>query len=172
MSGLTDGVNGNLVGTTAAPIDPLLGDLTDNGGPTRTMALLFGSPAIDAGNDAVAPETDQRGVARPQDPASDIGAFELVVEPVDLLNELREDLLATMPPSYYRSQLLGYVDQALLWESRGDDRRAAMLLDQFIARVTIYRGSVIPSALADDYIALAEHIKAELGYGPVAPAPR
>ncbi len=50
--------------------------LADNGGPTLTHALLAGSPAIDAANGAVCPTTDQRGVARPQGPGCDIGAFE------------------------------------------------------------------------------------------------
>jgi hypothetical protein len=40
------------------------------------MALLPGSPAIDAGSAVGAPATDQRGVARPQGPGVDIGAFE------------------------------------------------------------------------------------------------
>ncbi len=56
--------------------DPLLGPLQDNGGPTLTMALLPGSPAIDAGgNFALTPATDQRGVAI-EGGARDIGAFE------------------------------------------------------------------------------------------------
>ena len=56
--------------------DPMLGSLQDNGGPTPTMALLPGSPAIDAGDTAAAPQTDQRGIVRPVGPAADIGAFE------------------------------------------------------------------------------------------------
>ena len=40
------------------------------------MALLPGSPAIDAGNSSLAPVTDQRGFPRPADLAADIGAFE------------------------------------------------------------------------------------------------
>ena len=85
----------NLIGDTGgcgfAPItgdvvnlDPLLGPLQDNGGDTETHALLDGSPAIDAipvadcnDIDGVPVTTDQRGVARPQGPASDMGAFEL-----------------------------------------------------------------------------------------------
>lgn len=52
--------------------DPKLGALGDNGGPTRTIALLAGSAAIDAGIDAIADgvgciAVDQRGVGRPQD---------------------------------------------------------------------------------------------------------
>src|SRR5262249_41624769 len=50
LNGLVNGTNGNLVGTAANPIDPKLGNLKDNGGPTPTMALLPGSPAIDAGS--------------------------------------------------------------------------------------------------------------------------
>jgi hypothetical protein len=60
-------------------VDPLLAPLSANGGPTATMALLAGSPAIDAG--AGCPANDQRGVARPQGAACDIGAFEVVQSP-------------------------------------------------------------------------------------------
>jgi hypothetical protein len=56
--------------------DPKLGPLADNGGPTLTMSLLPGSPAIDAGNTSLAPATDQRGFPRPAGLAADIGAFE------------------------------------------------------------------------------------------------
>lgn len=58
-----------------------LGPLADNGGQTDTMALLEGSPAIDAGTNEGCPPTDQRGVARPQGPACDIGAYERTLTP-------------------------------------------------------------------------------------------
>lgn len=60
-------------------IDPKLGPLANNGGSTQTMALQAGSPAIDAVASSLCPPpaTDQRGVARPQGPRCDIGAFEL-----------------------------------------------------------------------------------------------
>jgi parallel beta-helix repeat protein len=62
--------------------DAMLGPLQDNGGPTETHALLPGSPAIDAGSlDCPPPATDQRGVARPQGAACDIGAVEYLPEP-------------------------------------------------------------------------------------------
>ncbi|MCL4541670.1 MAG: CSLREA domain-containing protein, partial [Chloroflexi bacterium] len=66
--------------TSLSNIDPKLGPLANNGGPTETMALLPGSPAIDAGGTSSnnCPLTDQRGVSRPQGKACDIGAYELV----------------------------------------------------------------------------------------------
>jgi predicted outer membrane repeat protein len=66
-TGFTNGVNGDLVGTVVNPIDPMLGPLAFNGGPTRTHALLAGSPAIDHGDNTGAPATDQRGLARVKD---------------------------------------------------------------------------------------------------------
>ena len=62
--------------------DPKLSSLANNGGPTQTMALQSGSPAIDAGNDSVCADAltvndkDQRGITRPQGPHCDIGAYE------------------------------------------------------------------------------------------------
>lgn len=68
--GFANAVNGNIVGQ-----DPLLDTrLFNNGGPTRTHALLTGSPAIDAGDTELG--TDQRGYPRPSGSADDIGAFE------------------------------------------------------------------------------------------------
>lgn len=92
---ITAGV-GDQLGTAAMPVDPLLGDLLDNGGITAgsnvggqtptvipTLALRMGSTAIDTGDLAppgsggtACEAADQRGVARPVGPACDIGAFE------------------------------------------------------------------------------------------------
>lgn len=57
-------------------VDAQLGPLAANGGPTPTQALLAGSPAVDAGDDAACPTLDQRGVPRPQGSHCDIGAYE------------------------------------------------------------------------------------------------
>jgi hypothetical protein len=75
-------------------VNPLLAGLANNGGPTRTRALLFGSPAIDAGDTVACPATDQRGVARPDIPATacDIGAFEFSPPPHYFLNSLTAQL--------------------------------------------------------------------------------
>lgn len=54
----------NITGTALSPLDPLLGPLADNGGATKTHALLPGSPALDAGDPSIVfdpDEFDQRG---------------------------------------------------------------------------------------------------------------
>lgn len=73
--GLSDGVDGNRIGP-GYTIG--LAELADNGGFTRTQALLPASAAIDAGDDASCPAVDQRGLARPQGAHCDIGAVEYV----------------------------------------------------------------------------------------------
>jgi hypothetical protein len=77
---------GDLVGSAETPVDPMLGPLQNNGGPTLTHALLFGSPAIEGGNPATPGSggnaceiSDQRGIARPQGTTCDIGAYEAPV---------------------------------------------------------------------------------------------
>ena len=55
----------------------MLGAFADHGGPTFTVSLLPGSPAIDAGSATNCPATDQRGVPRPYGSGCDIGAYEL-----------------------------------------------------------------------------------------------
>lgn len=70
--GLSDGVNGNIIGVT----DAGLGALAHNGGPTMTFALLDGSPAVDAGTASGTTATDQRGMPRFRYGGVDIGAYE------------------------------------------------------------------------------------------------
>jgi len=65
--------------------DPMLGMPANNGGPSATLALLAGSAAIDAGDNASCAATpimgvDQRGVSRPQGVACDLGAYEAVAD--------------------------------------------------------------------------------------------
>src|SRR6185295_18058222 len=87
-TGITNGVNNNQVGTGASPIDPQLGPLANNGGPTQTHRLLSGSLALDVGNNAyvtappflnTVPITDQRGTGFPRIASTtvDVGAYEL-----------------------------------------------------------------------------------------------
>ncbi|WP_433379244.1 choice-of-anchor Q domain-containing protein [Actinoplanes sp. CA-142083] len=72
--------------------NPGLASLAYSIGPTRTHALAVTSPAVDAGDPARCPATDQRGVPRPQGARCDIGAFErqtdsyVVNSPVDAVD--------------------------------------------------------------------------------------
>ncbi len=87
----------NLIGTTTGgtgftqPSDKTnvaanIGALANNGGPTDTHALLTNSPAIDAGDTTLT--NDQRGVARPQGSADDIGAYEVTPPPTLGINNV------------------------------------------------------------------------------------
>jgi hypothetical protein len=84
LIGNTKGING-WVSTDLHNVDPKLAPLGNNGGPTQTMALMPGSPALNAGSASIpgvaVPKIDQRGALR--GPAGldagdspDIGAFE------------------------------------------------------------------------------------------------
>ena len=90
---IEDTTGATITGTTThniTGVDPRLGALSYNGGPTQTHALLWGSPAIDAGNNGNAPSTDQRGVSRPRDgdgdgiATADIGAYERLSPGLDV----------------------------------------------------------------------------------------
>ncbi|MEZ0297356.1 MAG: choice-of-anchor Q domain-containing protein [Candidatus Methylacidiphilales bacterium] len=73
--GSTGFTTSTLVGTGAAPIDPLLAPLGNYGGTTQTHALLNGSPALNAGSSVSA--TDQRGAGYVRTAGSvDIGAYD------------------------------------------------------------------------------------------------
>lgn len=69
--------------TSFTNTNPNLGSLADNGGTTLTVALLFASPAIRAGDSSGAPSTDQRGQSR-KALQIDIGAFETAEIPSGL----------------------------------------------------------------------------------------
>jgi len=78
-----DGGSGLLTGTgDQINIDPMLGPLQDNGGPTFTHALLPGSPAINMGSNPLTLSFDQRGPGFPRTVGvqTDVGAFEVQAE--------------------------------------------------------------------------------------------
>jgi hypothetical protein len=139
LIGNTSGSSG-WVKTDLLNVNPKLGPLQDNGGPTMTMALLPGSPAIDAGIFLTIPTTDQRGVSRLQGARPDIGAFELeaptprdpepgslvvttlddVVDPYDDRTSLREALaFATSRPGgdtvSFDAALSGSIDMSSVY---------------------------------------------------------
>ncbi len=104
VDGIVTSLGYNLIGNTSGSggwvaadlinVNPRLGPLQDNGGPTQTMALLPGSPAIDAGNAALAVDadgnpltTDQRGAPRDVFGGVNIGAFEVQVYQVSFTTD-------------------------------------------------------------------------------------
>lgn len=81
VTGVIDGAVGmqlstDQAGTGVAPLDPVLGPLTNNGGFSLTRALFYGSPAIDAGVPNGQLLGDQRGLARAYNGSVDAGAYE------------------------------------------------------------------------------------------------
>ena len=96
---------GDIVGTLGAEVNALTLPLLDNGGATLTHALDPGSPAIDAAETATCQTPDdQRGVARPQGIACDIGAFELGAPGATLqamINATPNGALLTVPDGTY-----------------------------------------------------------------------
>jgi Calx-beta domain/Bacterial Ig domain len=112
MTGITNGTQGNQVGSSGSPINPQLGPLANNGGLTQTHALLPTSPAVEKGSNANLPAdtfdldgdldtaealpVDQRGLGFPRNADSfdadttqvvDIGAFELHPSIEDIPNQ-------------------------------------------------------------------------------------
>jgi len=79
-TGFASGADQDLLGSAAAPLDPGLKPLANYGGPIPTLSLLPGSPAVDAGDDAITTTytTDARGLGFPRLRGQhvDIGAFE------------------------------------------------------------------------------------------------
>jgi len=78
LTGITNGVDNNQIGTATTPTDPLLKPLADDGGPTQTHRLNSTSPAINAGSNPDNLEVDQRGTGfdRTIGSQTDIGAVE------------------------------------------------------------------------------------------------
>jgi chitodextrinase len=97
--------------------NPQLQPLASNGGPTQTMALTPGSPAIDAippATTGCAGTTDQRGTARPQGAGCDIGAYELVVTTA-------RDTQPPTTPTGLTAQSSTARDVVLSWNASTDD---------------------------------------------------
>lgn len=92
-------------------VDPLIGDLADNGGPTQTHALLTGSPALGAGKADATVTLDQRGTTR--DATPDIGAYEVPTPPAPPSSDGGGGGCTTNPNAGFDMGLLGLMAAAM-----------------------------------------------------------
>jgi hypothetical protein len=127
LIGTGDGVTlssstNNLIGTAAAPLDPLLAPLASAGGPTQTMAPYPGSTAIDHGSNPAGLMTDQTGAARVQGAAPDIGAVEHTPGPPLAVGAPMTDITQGPGGMTYQFTVTYYAETAINTNSLdGDD---------------------------------------------------
>jgi hypothetical protein len=149
-SGGLDASHGNLLGTPASPLDAKLGPLQDNGGPTSTLALLDGSPAINAGDPAILPapdQYDQRGVgfSRVVGGRVDIGAVEVQALTSHYLlgvaDVVRDLIRGNAVPSGVGKSLNAKLNAARSQFERGNTTPVVNILDAFIKQVTALRNA-------------------------------
>jgi CSLREA domain-containing protein len=111
--------------------DPKLGPLEDNGGPTDTLALPVGSPALDAGTNVGCPVTDQRGVTRPQGSSCDVGAYEREVvkaPPLAPAGKAVADLVVRLKPKPKHPKPGGKLALVLTLANRGPAAATGIVL--------------------------------------------
>jgi hypothetical protein len=167
-------VAGDQVGNTASPLDPKLGPLQNNGGPTFTHALLPGSPAIDAGatGDALDPSgapltTDQRGAGFPRvlGAAVDIGAFEYGT-PQQRITHLINEVNSLPIQAGLQKTLVAILNSALLNLGGGRTQLACGLMTSFVVLVKAQAGYALTSSVAAGLAAEAQAIQFLLGCSP------
>jgi CSLREA domain-containing protein len=149
-------------------VAPLLGPLANNGGPTDTQALLAGSPAIDAGNNATCLATDQRGVTRPQGPACDMGAFEASATPQDQIAALIAQINALVTGGALApnkaNPLITKLDQVVNKLDAGQTTAACNQLGAFINQVNAYiAAGTLTAAQGQALIDATNAIRADIG---------
>ncbi len=147
---ITGTTTGNIVGTNAAPVDARLAPLGFYGGVTPTHALLTTSPAINAGNTANSPATDQRGAARVG--IADIGAFELnnTANGGTYVTILPQGVL-TVPYSYTLVPHLGSSAASFTYSVTSGALPGGISLSTQL----IYGGTSIPQPVVDGVVSLS-----------------
>lgn len=139
--------------------------MQNNGGPTQTIALEQGSPAIDAipvgvNGCGTTITTDQRGITRPQGSGCDIGAVEVERQsPAQLLAALANAVIGVGPGT----SLADKVAQAIAYLNQGDITDTCSTLTAFINQVKAQTGRSIPAPEAATLIASANQINTLLG---------
>lgn len=148
--------------------------LANNGGPTDTVALVAGSPAINAipvidctDTNGNAVTTDQRGVRRPQGGACDVGAFEyfhsLYPIPAVNTNHLISQVQSLGLPPGPQLLLTIPLEASLDLINAGATKPAIDLTDVFIGLVGLeQRTAVITAQQASPLVTSAQQIIQEL----------
>ena len=157
------------INSTPAGLDP--SGLQYNGGPTQTIALLATSPAVDAipvsactDVNLVAIAIDQRGIPRPQGPACDIGAFELVQNPVQAAQTLISAVQTSGLPKGTQQALSSALQGALISLSKGNNTATIHQLQAFINQVkALLQSGRLISGQAAALIGSAQQIIQSLG---------
>jgi uncharacterized repeat protein (TIGR01451 family) len=108
--------------------DPLLAQLADNGGPTQTDALLPGSMAIDAGDPAACPSTDQRVLPRPRD-GDDVGGAGCDIGAFELQDPYRADLAIAAADTPDPATAGGQVSYGITVANSGPDRATGVVVN-------------------------------------------
>lgn len=138
--------------------------LADNGGPTLTHALVPGSLALDRIT-AGFPDTDQRGVPRPQGVAADIGAFELT--PQQQIIDLQDDVQTLVNENVLKpgqaNGLIHPLDNAERSLAEDQPEDACNQLDDFIDEVNDKTPEPLDADTAAGLIADAEAIQSSIG---------
>ena len=166
--------NLNGTGDLINPI-PVMGQLANNGGRTMTHALLPGSPAINAVPVSACTDlngapiaTDQRGIPRPQGPACDIGAFELVATPQGntavIITQVQVLVAAgTLTPNQ-AAGLIDKLNQIIAKLNNGQPGLACNQLSAFINQVKGFVNSgVLTPTQGQALINPASAIKTQIG---------
>lgn len=146
-------------------VNPLLGALANNGGETKTHALLSGSPAIEAGDPGVpgtggttCEATDQRGVARPIDGnlngigVCDIGAFEAAAGSAAAVIVVNESILVSDAPQVTPPAVINVAEMILVSDA------PEVIPPAIIALAEIINVSDAPMVLPAALINVAENI--------------
>jgi hypothetical protein len=143
-----DGIDGDQVGTAAHPLDPMLAQLADNGGPTVTAALQLGSPAINTGGTAdclVGPSADRdqrvlrRGTAARL--ACDVGAYDTQGKPLQTLAVSR--LVKTNPTCDEASPARPFATLAAALACAHNGTTIALTTGRFAGQVSIHANVIL-----------------------------
>ena len=119
--------------------------LADNGGPTLTHAIVEGSNALDTADLTLCPDTDQRGITRPQGDGCDVGAFEreYVPTPDEATQSLIKEVQYLVESGALENGngLIAKLENTIAALEKGNTNAACGQLGAFINQVEAFMGN-------------------------------